>query len=148
VLFRRPVSRFVAILPPTEIWIGIGHAGLPSPPSHENSPERYCRGNCKRIYLSAPPEALPSLPGALTHLSLSRLNHRLPGREAHPEGVQGTADVHHDIGSCPCSLPIRLILDSRVVLGQVCRNSLFLQALRGSRDRCGSFEKSLLISMA
>src|SRR6266849_2848722 len=30
-------------------------------------------------------------------LSLSRLNHRLPGREAHPEGVQGTADVHHQI---------------------------------------------------
>src|SRR2546425_2728653 len=30
-------------------------------------------------------------------LSLSRLNHRLPGCEAHPEVVQGTADVHHQI---------------------------------------------------
>jgi hypothetical protein len=31
------------------------------------------------------------------YLSLSRLNHRLPGCEAPPEGMQGTADVHHDI---------------------------------------------------
>ncbi len=31
------------------------------------------------------------------HLSLSRLNHRLPGREANTEVVQGTADFHHDI---------------------------------------------------
>ena len=31
------------------------------------------------------------------HLSLSRLNHRLPGREAHPEVMQGTADLHHHI---------------------------------------------------
>jgi hypothetical protein len=30
-------------------------------------------------------------------LSLSRLNHRLPGCEANTEVVQGTADVHHDI---------------------------------------------------
>ena len=30
-------------------------------------------------------------------LSLSRLNHWLPGREAHPEVVQGTADFHDDI---------------------------------------------------
>jgi len=30
-------------------------------------------------------------------LSLSRLNHRLPGREAHPEVVQGTTDFHHQI---------------------------------------------------
>src|SRR6266704_727132 len=30
-------------------------------------------------------------------LSLSRLNHWVPGREAHPEVVQGTADVHHQI---------------------------------------------------
>jgi hypothetical protein len=27
--------------------------------------------------------------------SLSRFNHRLPGRAAHPEVVHGTADVHH-----------------------------------------------------
>src|SRR6266852_9798580 len=44
------------------------------------------------------------VPGVRAHfrlvrvqLSLSRLNHRLPGREAHPEVVQGTADVHHQI---------------------------------------------------
>src|SRR5712671_4096473 len=34
---------------------------------------------------------------AALHVSLSRLNHRLPGREAHPEVVQGTAEFHHDI---------------------------------------------------
>jgi len=33
----------------------------------------------------------------LLHLSLSRLNHRLPGGEAHPEVVQGTAQFHHEI---------------------------------------------------
>ena len=27
-------------------------------------------------------------------LSLSRLNHCLPGREAHPEIVQGTTELH------------------------------------------------------
>jgi NAD(P)-dependent dehydrogenase (short-subunit alcohol dehydrogenase family) len=30
-------------------------------------------------------------------LSLSRLNHWLPGGEAHPEIVQGTAEFHHQI---------------------------------------------------
>jgi hypothetical protein len=30
-------------------------------------------------------------------LSLSRLIHRLPGRETHPEVVQGTAQFHHKI---------------------------------------------------
>src|SRR5215471_12625170 len=30
-------------------------------------------------------------------LSLSRLNHWLPGRETHPEVVQGTTEFHHDI---------------------------------------------------
>jgi len=30
-------------------------------------------------------------------LSLSRLNHRLPGCEAHPEVVQSTAQFHHEI---------------------------------------------------
>ena len=34
---------------------------------------------------------------AALHVSLSRLNHRLPGREAHPEVVQGTAEFHHEI---------------------------------------------------
>ena len=31
------------------------------------------------------------------HLSLSRLNHLLPGRKAHPEVVQGTTEFHHQI---------------------------------------------------
>jgi hypothetical protein len=30
-------------------------------------------------------------------MSLSRLNHWLPGREAHPEVVEGTTDFYHDI---------------------------------------------------
>jgi len=41
-----------------------------------------------------------------------------------------------------------LILDSRVVIGQVWRNRLFLQAFHGGRDRCGVFGKSRLISSA
>src|SRR5712692_10832810 len=40
----------------------------------------------------------------------------------------------------------RLILDSRVVIGQVWCNMLFLQVSLGGRDRCGIFEKSRLIS--
>src|SRR5467141_3097239 len=32
-----------------------------------------------------------------THLSLSRLNHGQPGVQAHPEIVQGTAELHHEI---------------------------------------------------
>ena len=31
----------------------------------------------------------------LKHLSLSRLNHRYPRVQAHPEVVQCTADLHH-----------------------------------------------------
>jgi hypothetical protein len=31
------------------------------------------------------------------HLSLSRLNHRLPRGQAYPEVVQGTAAFHHQI---------------------------------------------------
>src|SRR5712692_5698446 len=43
-----------------------------------------------------------------TQLSLSRLNHWLPGREAHPEVVQGTADVHHQIADAllPQAAPV------------------------------------------
>jgi len=33
----------------------------------------------------------------LIHVSLSRLNHWLPWREAHPEVVEGTTEFHHDI---------------------------------------------------
>src|SRR2546428_9451927 len=32
-----------------------------------------------------------------TQLSLSRLNHGQPGVQAHPEIVQGTAELHHEI---------------------------------------------------
>jgi hypothetical protein len=39
-----------------------------------------------------------------------------------------------------------LILDSRVVMDQVWRNRLFLQAFHGGRARCGIFGKSRLIS--
>src|SRR5439155_21991211 len=35
--------------------------------------------------------------GGHLHLSLSRLSHRLPGREAHPKVMQGTAELHHQI---------------------------------------------------
>jgi hypothetical protein len=39
-----------------------------------------------------------ALRGAVAlQLSLSRLNHRLPGCEAYPEVVQGTAEFHHQI---------------------------------------------------
>src|SRR5262245_12487406 len=34
---------------------------------------------------------------ASEHLSLSRLNHRLPRSQAYPAIVQGTAEFHHEI---------------------------------------------------
>ena len=34
---------------------------------------------------------------AIDHLSLSRLNHRLPRGQAHPEVMEGTAAFHHQI---------------------------------------------------
>jgi hypothetical protein len=34
---------------------------------------------------------------SLQHLSLSRLNHRLPRGQAHPKVVQGIAEFHHPI---------------------------------------------------
>src|SRR5712691_4848293 len=37
------------------------------------------------------------VPMGSLQLSLSRLNHWLPGREAHPEIMQGTTDFHHQI---------------------------------------------------
>jgi hypothetical protein len=42
----------------------------------------------------------------------------------------------------------RLLLDSRVVIGQFLRNSLFLQAFYEGCDRGGIFGKSRLISSA
>jgi hypothetical protein len=35
--------------------------------------------------------------GQTIYLSLSRLNHRLPGREAHPKVMERTAELHHQI---------------------------------------------------
>jgi hypothetical protein len=35
--------------------------------------------------------------GLMTYLSLSRLNHGLPGTQAHPEVMQGTTEFHHQI---------------------------------------------------
>jgi len=43
---------------------------------------------------------------------------------------------------------VRLLLDSRVVMGQFLRNSLFLQAFHEGRNQCSVFGKSLLISSA
>jgi hypothetical protein len=58
-------------------------------------------------------------------LSLSRLNHRLPRDQAHPEVVQGTAAFHHQIadaffpqaeaGSCTPTLRIMFRDLSRAV---------------------------------
>src|SRR2546422_8416248 len=42
---------------------------------------------------------------SLRDLSLSRLNHRLPGCETHPEVMQGTADVHHEIADAVLPQP-------------------------------------------
>jgi hypothetical protein len=86
-----------------------------------------------------------SMASSSLQLSLSRLNHQLPGREAHPEVVQGTADFHHEVADVllPQADPVfdeataldtavdmfdaqpalgeglRLMVDSRVVIGQV-----------------------------
>ena len=38
-----------------------------------------------------------SLSPCLSLMSLSRLNHWLPGGQAHPEIMQGTAEFHHQI---------------------------------------------------
>jgi hypothetical protein len=48
-------------------------------------------------------------------LSLSRLNHRLPGREAHPEVVQGTTDFHHEITD-PLLLQADAVFDDATAL--------------------------------
>jgi hypothetical protein len=41
----------------------------------------------------------------LLHLSLSRLNHRLPRAQTHPEVMQGTAAFHHEIGDAVLPQP-------------------------------------------
>jgi hypothetical protein len=54
--------------------------------------------------------------------------------------------VSHNDPEHPGGSYWRLILDSRVVIGQFWCNRLFLQAFHGGRDRGGIFGKSLLIS--
>ena len=56
--------------------------------------------------------------------------------------------AHAQVGARASRVPMgwRLILDSRVVIGQFWCNRLFLQAFHGGRDRGGIFGKSLLIS--
>ena len=47
-------------------------------------------------------------PGAFSfpvQLSLSRLNHGQPGVQAHPEIVQGTAELHHEIADARLPQP-------------------------------------------
>ncbi len=73
------------------------------------------------------------------HLSLSRLNHRLPGREAHPEVVQGTAEFHHDIADALLPQPDPVfddataldtavdMFDAQPALGERLIGSLLLQ---------------------
>src|SRR2546428_11225882 len=39
------------------------------------------------------------------NLSLSRLNHRLPGCETHPEVMQGTTEFHHEIADAVLPQP-------------------------------------------
>ena len=53
--------------------------------------------------------------------------------------------THITVIAVALHLAKRLRVDSRVVIGQICRNRLFLQAFHGGRDRCGIFEKSLVI---
>jgi Homeodomain-like domain len=60
--------------------------------------------------------------------------------------VGALANLGHTISDQTVGNILRLILDSRVVIGQVWRNRLFLQAFHGGRDRCGIFGRSRLIS--
>src|SRR5262249_26311354 len=57
-------------------------------------------GTLSRILARFGPQMGNVLRGSCTRryeLSLSRLNHRLPGCETHPEVMQGTAEFHHEI---------------------------------------------------
>jgi hypothetical protein len=58
-----------------------------------------CHRHCFTDFYCITLPPLPALPGQahLDYLSLSRLNHRLPGCETHPEVMQGAADFHHQI---------------------------------------------------
>jgi hypothetical protein len=63
-------------------------------------------------------------------------------------GVSGRRPSSMQVEPRPQRYPVWLIWDSRVVMGQVECNSLFLQAFHEGRDRCSIFGKSLLISSA
>src|SRR6266446_1064933 len=54
------------------------------------------RLRCSDAMLRSRASAVNWRPHAL-HLNLSRLNHRLPGRKAYPEVMQGPPDCHHEI---------------------------------------------------
>jgi hypothetical protein len=49
---------------------------------------------------------------AQTYLSLSRLNHWLPGCETHPEVMQGTTDFHHEIADAVLPQPDAVFHDA------------------------------------
>jgi hypothetical protein len=80
-----------------ECWNSPVHTGLSLPVMAWKPRKRRGSVACREKALKG--ETLYHLGVSVSRiwLSLSRLNHRLPGREAHPEVVQGTADVHHQI---------------------------------------------------
>jgi hypothetical protein len=56
------------------------------------------KNQCLSNLLSPPDSSWGSHePGHVLWLSLSRLNHWLPGTQAHPEVMQGTTEFHHQI---------------------------------------------------
>jgi hypothetical protein len=65
--------------------------------------------------------------GVARQLSLSRLNHWLPRGQPHPEVVQGTAEFHHQIGSCTQGLRI---MDQRAHSNRKLRFQGFCRSIR------------------
>ena len=55
------------------------------------------------VYGEQPRAVLDHVVLAEYHLSLSRLNHGQPGVQAHPEIVQGTTELHHQVTDTPAS---------------------------------------------
>jgi hypothetical protein len=67
-------------------------------------------------------------------------------RSAHMDGRRPRLFCARDLpGNRIVVLDIRLILVSRVVMGQVCRNRLFLQAFRDGRDRYGHIPPNYVV---
>ena len=58
-------------------------------------------------------------------LSLSQLNHRLPWGQTHPEVMQGTADLHHEIADAvlPQSVWLKYCVTSRGLSMRVAEQS-------------------------